>query len=82
MPEDFDQVILPVIVCLFVLWLLYRINNRIAQRVVRNKISKDFPYLKTSAENFQHKVDYLHSRVEVLEQRINEFERKFKALEK
>ncbi|GEM_PF-1860975 len=82
MPEDFDQVILPVIICLFVIWLLYRINNRIAKSVVGNKLSKDFPYLKSSAENFQHKVDYLASRLEVLEQKINEIERKFKAIEK
>jgi hypothetical protein len=82
MPEDFDQVILPVLVCLFVIWLLYRINNRIAKKAVGNRISKDFPYLKSSAENFQHKVDYLASRLEVIEQKINELERKFKAQEK
>ena len=79
MPEDFDQVIIPIIICLFVIWLLYRINNRIAQKVVGNKISKDFPYLKSSAENFQHKIDYLVSRMEVLEQKINELEKKFKS---
>lgn len=82
MPEDLNQGVLPIIVCLFVIWLLYRINNRIAQRVVGNKITKDFPYLKSSAENFQHKVDYLNSRVEIVEQRINELEKKVKAIER
>lgn len=80
--EDINQGILPLIVILFVIWLLYRINSRIAQKVIGNKISKDFPYLKSSAENFQHKINYLHSQVEALEQRINELEKKIKAMGK
>ncbi len=50
--------------------------------MVGNRISKDFPFLKSSAENFQHKVDYLHSQMELLEQRINELEKKVNATAK
>ncbi len=82
MPEDFNEGILPLLVILFVIWLLYRINSRIANKVVGNRISKDFPFLKSSAENFQHKVDYLHSQMELLEQRINELEKKVDAMAK
>ncbi len=82
MPDDLSEGILPLLVILFVIWLLHRINNRIAQKVVGNRISKDFPYLKSSAENFQHKLDYLYSQIEILEQRINGLEKKIQDMVK
>lgn len=82
MPDDMSHTIFPLVIILFVIWLLYRINNRIANNVMGNRMSKDFPFLKASAENFQRKIDYLNSQIEVLGQRINHLESEIKAMQK
>lgn len=82
MPDEMSQTIFPSVIILFVIWLLYRINSRIANKVMGNRMSKDFPFLKTSAENFQRKIDYLNSQIEVLGQKINHLESEIKAMQK
>lgn len=75
MSREIFQFLIPVIIGLFIFWLLYRINRRIA-RTVRDKIIDGFPNITTQLNNFQHKIDYLYSRVEVLERKINELEKR------
>lgn len=77
MPREMFQAVISLIIALFLFWLLYRIKNRIA-RLVRNKIIKDFPQITSTIEAFQQKINYLNSRLEFLECKINALENKIK----
>lgn len=64
--------ILPVVTFLFIIWLVYRTENRAAKEV----IYKNFPFFKDAVDSFQPKIDYLITRVDVLEEKINKIENK------
>lgn len=74
MSGELYQILIPVIVALFIFWLLYRIKRRII-KIVRNKIIDDFPNITNKIDSFQQKVDYLNVRVEFLERKVNELEK-------
>ena len=69
MLEEFVKVIIPTIIALLIIWLIYRINNKI-RIAIRNEIYSNFPSIKDTIDNFQRRVDFLKTQVEVLENKI------------
>ena len=75
MSEEFVKVIIPTIIALLIIWLIYRINNKI-RIAIRNEIYSNFPSIKDTIDNFQRRVDFLKTQVEVLENKIKDLENK------
>ena len=67
-------IIIPIVIFLFIIWLVYRIENRAAQEV----IYKNFPFFKDSVDSFHLKLEYLITRVNMLEEKIVRLENKIK----
>lgn len=74
MLDNVAQVLIPLVIFLFVIWLVYRIENRIA----RKTIYRNFPFFKDAVENFQQKIDNLNSRLDFLEGKIRTMQREKK----
>jgi len=72
MPENISQLIIPAFIFLFIMWLIHRIENRAAKEA----IFKNFPFFKDAVGSFQLKIDYLTTRVEALEEKVNKLEHK------
>ncbi len=68
---DMHQFILPVVLLLFIIWLVHRLERRI----VEGAIYKNFPFFKEAVNSFQQKLDYLDLRIEQIENRISNLER-------
>lgn len=64
--------ILAIIIFLFIVWLVHRIENHSAQDV----IYRNFPFFEKAVNSFQFKIDNLTSRIESLEKRIKTIEDK------
>jgi len=77
MPEGLIKVFIPGIIALLIIWLIYRIKNRI-KVTIRNEIYSNFPAIKDAIDNFQRRVDFLKAQVETLENKIKELENKAK----
>lgn len=74
MPENINQVVIAVLIFLFVMWLIHRIEYRI-KSIAQNVAYNNFPFLKKSADSFQDKLGHLTSRVDALEDRIYNLEK-------
>lgn len=72
MTGNFPEILIPVVLFLFIFWLIYRIENRIA----RQAIYRNFPFFKDAVGNFQQKIDNLNARIELLEGKLITLERK------
>jgi pilus assembly protein TadC len=66
--------IIPIVIFLFIIWLVYRIENRAAKEV----IYRNFPFFKDAVDSVHLKLEYLITRVDVLEEKINRIESKIK----
>jgi hypothetical protein len=66
--------VFPAVIFLFIIWLVYRIENRAAKEA----IYKNFPLFKDAVDSFQLKLDYLITRVDALEEKIIRIENKIK----
>jgi uncharacterized protein YoxC len=77
MPEDISKIIIPIVIALLIIWLIYRIKNRV-RLTIKDEIYKNFPSIKNAIDNFEHRLDYLKTQLEVLERRIKESENKIK----
>ncbi len=77
MSEEIFKVIIPLLIALLIIWLVYRIKNGI-KHIIQKEVGDNFPFIKDATNNFSHKIDYLNTRVELLERRINELENKIK----
>lgn len=77
MSEELVKVFIPAILALLIIWLIYRIKNKITV-TIRNEIYSNFPSIKDMIDNFQRRVDYLKVQVDALENRIKELENKTK----
>ena len=77
MPEDISKLITVVIIGLLIIWLIYRIKNSI-KLTLRDEIYKNFPSIKNTIDNFEHRIDYLKTHIEALERKISELESKTK----
>ena len=75
MPEDVYNLLGMSVVALFIVWLIYRTENRI-KLTVKNEIYNNFPSIKHAIGNFEQKIDYLKTRIESLNNRLNELEKK------
>lgn len=64
--------ILAIIIFLFIVWLVHRIENHSAQ----DAIYRNFPFFEKAVNSFQFKIDNLTSRIESLEKRIKSIEDK------
>jgi polyhydroxyalkanoate synthesis regulator phasin len=69
------QLVASVLIVLFVFWLIFRIEKRVAN-MIRNKIFENFPNIKDQLDNFQHKLDYLTSQMEFLQRKVSALEDK------
>ena len=75
MDENILQLAKTVLIFLFLIWLVHRIEIRAA----KDAIYKNFPFFKDAVNNFQIKVDYLAARVQALEERMGKIESTFKS---
>lgn len=75
MSNEIFHVLVPVIIALFIFWLLYRIKRRLA-KIIKNKIIDEFPHITDQIENFQKTIEYFNSRLDLLEHKVNELEKK------
>jgi len=75
MSEELTRVIIPAIIALLIIWLIYRIKNRISL-TIRNEIYSNFPDIKNTIDNFQRRMDFLISQAAILENKIKEMEKK------
>jgi cbb3-type cytochrome oxidase subunit 3 len=66
--------IFPIVIFLFIIWLVYRIENRAAREV----IYRNFPFFKEAVDSFHIKLEYLITRVDALEDKIDRIENKIK----
>ena len=77
MSEDISKIIIIIVLGLLIIWLIYRIRNRI-RHIFKDEIYKNFPSIKDAIDNFEHRIDYLKTQIEVLERKINELQDKLK----
>ncbi|RJP27190.1 MAG: hypothetical protein C4533_08260 [Candidatus Omnitrophota bacterium] len=70
--KDGNFTILDILLILFVIWLVIRIENRAA----RNAVYKNFPFFKEAAGGMQQKIDHLNVRMDNLEKRLAKLENK------
>jgi len=73
MPEDIFKALIPGVIALLIIWLIYRIKNRV-KLIVRNEIYNNFPSIKHAIGNFECRIDYLKNQIEALERKIKELE--------
>lgn len=73
--EDSYRIIIPIVIALLIIWLIYRIKNRL-KLIVRDEICNNFPSVQVAISNFEHRIDYLKTLVESLERKITELENK------
>jgi cell division protein FtsB len=77
MSEYISKAIIPVIIALLIIWLIYRIRNKI-RLIVKDEIFNNLPSIRNTVNDFEYRINYLKAEVEVLERKINELERKIK----
>ena len=77
MSEDTTRLIILAVIALFVIWLIYRIKNRI-KLMIRDEIYHNLPSVRDAIKNFEGRINYLNTLVEVLEKKIKELENKAK----
>lgn len=69
-PDNLNQFILPIILLLFIIWLVHRLERRAVEEV----IYKNFPFFKEAVNNFQEKLNYMDLRLGDLDNRISRLE--------
>jgi uncharacterized protein YlxW (UPF0749 family) len=74
MSVNFPEILIPIVLFLFIIWLTYRIENRLARRA----IYRNFPFFKDAVGNFQQKIDNLNARIESLEKKLTRLEREIR----
>lgn len=67
--------IIPAIVALLIIWLIYRIKKQLNQ-MIKNEIFGNFPFIKDSMTDLERRIDYLKTKIEALERKINETQNK------
>ncbi len=77
MSEELIRVFIPAIIALLIIWLIYRIKARI-QLTIKNEIYANFPAIKDTIDNFERRIIYLQSQVEMLENKVKEMDSKTK----
>jgi peptidoglycan hydrolase CwlO-like protein len=77
MPEDIFKFIMTIIIGLLIIWLIYRIKNRI-KFMLKDEIYKNFPSIKNAIDNFELRINYLKTQIEALERKISELENNIK----
>jgi hypothetical protein len=68
--KDVRSFILPVVLLLFIIWLVHRLERRAVEEV----IYKNFPFFKEAVGDFQQKLSNIDLRVGELEVRISRLE--------
>lgn len=68
--EENYKILLPIIVALLIIWLIYRIKHRI-RAIVKNEIFNNFPLIRDEINNFEHRLGYLNTQIELLERKLS-----------
>ena len=74
-----QDILIPVAIALFIIWLIYRIRyrtRRMISKEVYKEIYKHFPTIRKEMDNFEYRIKYLNSRLADLENKINELARR------
>jgi len=71
MSEYIIRAIIPAIILLLIIWLIYRIKKHL-RMMIRDQIYGNFPAIKDKIDNFERRIDYLKTQIEVLERKIKE----------
>jgi len=74
LPENTQLILIAIVVFLFIVWLIHRIENRI-KSLAQNAVYDKFPFLKKAVDSFEAKLEYLSRRVEAIEDRVFELEK-------
>ena len=69
--NDSRSYILPVVLLLFIIWLVHRLERR----AVEQAIYKNFPFFKEAVSDFSQKLTNLDLRVGELDNRLNKIEK-------
>ena len=77
MSEDIAKALIPVLIALFMIWLIYRIKYKV-HLMIKNEIFKNFPTIKDAIGNLEFRLKYITNQLETLEKRIKELEPKIK----
>lgn len=72
MQLNIPPAIISAIIFLFIIWLVHRFEKYFG----KHSLFSNFPFLKDSLENFQRKIDYLTTRIEIIEEKINKIEQR------
>lgn len=65
--------IIVILVVVLLIWLLYRINRSI-KFSVKNEIYDNFPTIKHSINHLDHRLEFLKTQIESVEQKLKEIE--------
>lgn len=77
MSEDIAKALLPVLVALFMIWLIYRIKYKV-HLMIKNEIFKNFPTIRDTIGNLEFRLKFIANQLESIEKRIKELEPKIK----
>ena len=81
MPEYIfnENVLIAGVIIIFIIWLIYRIKNRVKHTII-NEIYRHFPAIKDDMDSFEQRLNYLNNRLAEFERKINELEIKTKKI--
>jgi hypothetical protein len=75
MSEDFSSALIPVVIALFIIWLIYRIKFQI-KTMIKNEIFNHFPLIKDSIATLDFRLNYIKNQLESCEKKLKEIEAK------
>ena len=75
MLDSVNQTILLGVICLLLIWLIYRIRRSV-KLLVQNEVFKNFPTIKDAIDNFDRRIQYLKIEMELLEKKVKEMKAK------
>lgn len=75
MSEEAIRVVISCVVGLLVVLLIYRIKAQI-RRMIESEIYRNFPAVKNKMEDFNNRLDFLKTQLEMIEQKAERLKQK------
>ena len=69
LPFPIDNIIIPIIVALLIIWLVYRIQIRI-KLIITREFLNNFPSIRRNVDDLESRLEYLNNRVRELEEKL------------
>jgi peptidoglycan hydrolase CwlO-like protein len=77
MSQDMFRIVAPAIIALLIIWLIYRIKQRI-RVLIKNEIYNNFPAIKNTINDFEQRLNNFNSQIDMLEHKVKELIDKIK----